>query len=364
MAEKTLQTGVLGVSGYAGLELARLLLHHPRLRKRSPVFFGREGGPQPLIDLHPQLAGHNGNGSLMVEPFSWELAKERGVELLFLATPHEQSRSWVPQALAHGLRVIDLSAAWRLQHVANRAVYNFHDADEAAAAQVQAKSVYGLPELHRDSIRGAQAVANPGCYATSIILALKPLISAGWVDLERGIVCDAKSGVSGAGKTPTPNTHFMYAADNLSAYALFGHRHLGEITEQLGISEAEIIFTPHLLPIPRGILSTVYVTFQERKSTAEVEACFREFYAGSPMVRIFGARSANGASGSHKVETPLPQIQHSVHTNYCDLGFRVAKDGRRCIVISCLDNLLKGAAGQAVENMNLMYGWDEAEGLA
>jgi N-acetyl-gamma-glutamyl-phosphate reductase len=156
----------------------------------------------------------------------------------------------------------------------------------------------------------------------------------------------------------------MYAADNLSAYAVFGHRHLGEITEQLGISEAEIIFTPHLLPIPRGILSTVYVTFRERKSTAEVEARFREFYAGSPMVRIFGARTASGASGSHKGETALPQIQHSVHTNYCDLGFRVANDGRRCIVISCLDNLLKGAAGQAVENMNLMCGWDEAEGLA
>ena len=318
MAEKTIQTGVLGVSGYAGLELARLLLHHPRLQKRMPVFFGRGAEPLPLTDLHPQLAGHNGSGSLMVEPFSWELAQERGVELLFLATPHEQSRSWAPEALARGLRVVDLSAAWRLKHAGNRAIYNFHDADEVAAGQVQANSVYGLPELHRESIRGARVVANPGCYATSIILALKPLVSAGWVDLERGIVCDAKSGVSGAGKAPTPNTHFMHAADNLSAYAVFGHRHLGEITEQLEISEEEIVFTPHLLPIPRGILSTVYVTFREKKSAAEVEARFREFYVGSPMVRIFGG-------GSPKGDSPLPQIQHSARTNYCDLGFRVGQ---------------------------------------
>ena len=271
------------------------------------------------------------------------------MELLFLATPHEQSRSWVPEALAHGLRVVDLSGAWRLRAHENRAIYGFHDTDGAVASQVQAKSVYGLPELHRACIRKAQLVANPGCYATSIILALKPLVAAGWVDLDRGIVCDSKSGVSGAGKAPTASTHFMYAADNLSAYAVFGHRHMGEMLEQLEVEEPQITFTPHLLPIPRGILSTSYVTFRDKKEAAEVEACFRDFYAGSPMVRIF-----------HH----LPEIQYSVQTNYCDIGFRLAKDGRRCIVVSCLDNLLKGAAGQAVENMNLMCGWDESEGLA
>jgi len=141
----------------------------------------------------------------------------------------------------------------------------------------------------------------------------------------------------------------MYAADNLSAYAVFSHRHMGEMLEQLNLKESQLTFTPHLLPIPRGILSTTYVTFREKKETAEVDELFREFYAGSPLVRIFGN---------------LPQIQHSVRTNYCDIGFKLAKDGRRCIVVSCLDNLLKGAAGQAVENMNLMCGWDEAEGLA
>jgi N-acetyl-gamma-glutamyl-phosphate reductase len=349
MSKESIQVAVAGVSGYAGLELARLLLRHPALKGRPPVFVGRDAAAVRLTEMHPQLADNNGTSGLMVEPFSWELLKERGVDLMFMATPHAQSRSWAPEALARGLRVVDLSAAWRLREDEHRAVYGFHDEDAAAMARVQAKSVYGLPELNRECIRHAKLVANPGCYATSIILALKPLVAAGWVDLDRGIVCDSKSGVSGAGKAPSATTHFMYAADNLSAYAVFGHRHMGEILEQLKIEEPQIIFTPHLLPIPRGILSTTYVTFREKKEAAEVEACFREFYKLSPMVRIFDS---------------LPQIQYSVRTNYCDIGFRLAKDGRRCIVVSCLDNLLKGASGQAVENMNLMCGWDEAEGLA
>lgn len=359
MTKTGIQTAVLGVSGYAGMELARLLLHHPRLKKHAPLFFGRDAAAQPLAELHPQLADNNGARALMVEPFSWELLKDGGVELLFLATPHEQSRSWAPEALARGLRVIDLSGAWRLAHHDHRAIYNFHDDDERLAHEVQAKSVYGMPELHRESIRAAQLVANPGCYATSVILGLKPLVASGWLNLERGIVCDSKSGVSGAGKAPTATTHFMYAADNLSAYGVFGHRHMGEILEQLGIEEEQIIFTPHLLPIPRGILSTIYVSFRERKQAADVEACFRGFYAASPLVRIFGAGSASSPE-----KGILPQIQYSVRTNYCDIGFKLAQDGRRCVVVSCLDNLLKGAAGQAVENMNLMCGWDEAEGLA
>jgi N-acetyl-gamma-glutamyl-phosphate reductase len=345
----SIQTAVAGVSGYAGLELARLLLHHPALKGRPPVFVGRDAEAVRLTEMHPQLADNNGSSRLLVEPFSWELLQDRGVELIFLATPHEQSRSWVPEALEHGLKVVDLSAAWRLREPENRTIYGFHDADSVAAERVQTGSVYGLPELHRACIRDAQLVANPGCYATSIILALKPLVAAGWVDLERGIICDSKSGVSGAGKAPTATTHFMYAADNLSAYAVFAHRHMGEMLEQLDLEESQIIFTPHLLPIPRGILSTTYVTFREKKEKAEVEACFREFYASSPMVRV---------------TTKLPQIQYSVHTNYCDIGFQLAKDGRRCVIVSCLDNLLKGAAGQAVENMNLMCGWDEVEGLA
>jgi len=344
------RTAVLGVSGYAGAELARLLLRHPRFAGSPPLFFGREGSArEPLTAMHPQLAGLS-SVEHCVEPFSWERLDAAGVEMLFLATPHEQSRELVPQALERGLRVIDLSGAWRLTEAANRAVYAFEDEETPSAAAIQQEAVYGLPELHRKEIAGARLIANPGCYATSVILPLKPLVGAGLINLKHGIVADSKSGVSGAGKAPTAKTHFMYAADNLSAYGLFGHRHTGELLEQLGLRNNDITFAPHLLPIPRGILSTIYLRFANPKTAAEIEGCFRSFYAASPMVRVHAAGS-------------LPQIQHVVRLNYCDIGFQLASDGRRCIVISCLDNLLKGAAGQAVQNLNVMCGWQETEGL-
>jgi N-acetyl-gamma-glutamyl-phosphate reductase len=210
--------------------------------------------------------------------------------------------------------------------------------------------VYGLPELNGDGVATAQLVANPGCYATSVILALAPLLRGGLIDRGHGIISDSKSGVSGAGKAPTSRTHFVSVADNFSAYAVFNHRHLGEMVEQLGLDDAELTFTPHLLPIPRGILSTIYVRLKRAMKAAEVEECLRDFYSGKHWVRVFA--------------TPqLPQLQFSLHTNYCDLGLRLAEDGQRLVLISCVDNLLKGAAGQAVQNMNLMYGWEEREGL-
>ena len=350
MQQPQVQIAVLGVTGYAGAELARLLLRHPRLAGAPPLFLGREGSArESLTAIHPQLAGLSPD-QLCVEPFSWDLLASRGVKVLFLATPHEQSRKLAPEALSRGLRIVDLSGAWRLNDSANRAVYKFSDEASLAATKAQSQSVYGLPELHRADIAKAQLVANPGCYATSVILGLKPLVAAGWVDLDRGIVCDAKSGVSGAGKEPTAKTHFMHAADNLSAYGLFGHRHTGELLEQLNLTSDAITFTPHLLPIPRGILATIYVTLREKRTAEEIETCLRGFYIESPMVRIHPA--------GH-----LPHIQHVVRTNFCDLGFQLAPDGRRCIVISCLDNLLKGAAGQAVQNLNVMNGWQETEGL-
>ena len=350
----TLQTAVVGVTGYAGAELARLLLHHPRLQGAPPVFAGRVDaedearGGVPIEEIHPQLAGSHSNG-LKLEPFSWELLVNRGVEVLFLATPHEQSREWVPEALARGLRVIDLSGAWRLNDEANRAIYNFEDEGTHLAATIQAQAVYGLPELHRAQIHDARLIANPGCYATSIILALRPLVAAGVVDLHHGIVADSKSGVSGAGKAPSAKTHFMHAADNLSAYGVFTHRHTGELLEQIGIDENQIVFTPHLLPIPRGILSTIYVRFSGAQTADSISSIYRDFFADSPMVRLHGKT--------------LPQIQHSVHTNYADIGFQLAPDGQRCVIVSCLDNLLKGASSQAVQNLNVMQGWPEAEGL-
>ena len=349
------QTAVVGVTGFAGAELAQLLLRHPRLYGTPPVFAGRVDekdaarGGIPLAEIHPQFAGPNGSAHLKQEPFSWELLEQRGVDVLFLATPHEQSREWAPEALKRGMRVIDLSGAWRLTDAANRKVYAFADDGSALADATQEKAVYGLPELHRDQILDAHLIANPGCYATSVILALKPLVAAGVVDLDRGIVADAKSGVSGAGKAPTAKTHFMSAADNLSAYSVFAHRHTGELLEQIPVRASEIVFTPHLLPIPRGLLSTIYVRFQSRQIHEGVLDIYRKFFLGSPLVRLF--------------EKSLPQIQYSMHTNYADIGFQLDASGRRAVIVSCLDNLLKGAAGQAVQNMNVMLGWPEAEGL-
>jgi N-acetyl-gamma-glutamyl-phosphate reductase len=341
------KTAVVGATGYSGLELARLLGRHPRVD--APLLLRRSVETDESVARLPQVFG-NGNGHSTLVPFSWSVLEQHGVELLFLATPHSVSRELVPEAMERELRIIDLSGAWRLKQEQNRAIYGFKDADAETAAKMTERAVYGLPELNAKQISAAALVANPGCYATSVILALAPLLGAGWVDSERGIISDSKSGVSGAGKEPTARTHFVSVADNFSAYSVFGHRHTGEILEQLALDSKQFIFTPHLLPIPRGILSTIYVYLKREMTADAVQCCFRDFYQGKRWVRVLPASS-------------LPEIQFSLHTNYCDLGFCLAQDGRRLVLVSCLDNLLKGAAGQAVQNMNLMYGWDETEGL-
>jgi N-acetyl-gamma-glutamyl-phosphate reductase len=339
-----LKTAVLGATGYAGFELTCLLARHPQLC--APLLLTRENGnssPGNLADIFPAISG---NGGYPLEPFSWKRLQEAGVELLFLSTPHELSRTVAPEAISRGLRVIDLSGAWRLKQEQHRAVYalpNDHP-------ELTNRAVYRLPELNADQIRSAALVANPGCYPTSIILALAPLLRAQIVDRRRGIICDSKSGVSGAGKEPSARTHFVSVASNFSAYSVFGHRHTGEMLEQLELAADELTFTPHLLPIARGILSTIYVHLARPMAAGDIETVFRDFYSGARWVRIFA--------------TPqLPQIQFSVNTNYCDIGFCLADDGRRLVLVSCIDNLRKGAAGQAVQNMNLMYGWSEEAGL-
>ena len=339
-----LQPAVFGATGYSGFELVRLLVRHagahkPVLLKRD----GESGESRDLAEVYPQLAG---NGGFPLQNFSWRQMKESGVDVVFFATPHEFSRELVPEAIANGFRVIDLSGAWRLKQAANRAVYGFAD----GGSQLDDLSVYGLPELNADAIRRATLLANPGCYSTSVILALTPWLRAGLVDRRHGIICDSKSGVSGAGKQPTPKTHFVEVDGDSSAYNVFGHRHIGEMLEQLRLEDGTLQFTPHLLPIPRGILSTIYVRLAKPATTEELERALRDFYAGKPWVRTFGAAR-------------LPQIKFSVNTNYCDIGFALSPDGRRAVLVSCLDNLLKGAAGQAVQNMNLMFGFDEKEGL-
>ena len=333
---KRIQAAVVGASGYSGAELTRLLRGHPQVR--SPRLFrlgADDAGASDALRV---------NGGAAIERFDWDAIEREHFDILFFCTPHEVSRELIPRAIARGSRVVDLSGAWRLKHDAHRAVYGFH------ANELDAASVYGLPELHAAEIADAQLVASAGCYATSVILALTPWIASGLIDLEAGVISDSKSGVSGAGKTPTSRTHFVEVSDNLSAYSVFGHRHTGEILEQLGIESRHFQFTPHLLPIPRGILSTIYVRAARGVSAAELDGCLREHYANSPFVRVYAAGQ-------------LPEIKFSLHTNYCDIGFAMEPDGERVVLVSCLDNLVKGAAGQAVQNMNLMFGCDEREGL-
>lgn len=338
---KRIQAALIGASGYSGAELTRLLRGHPSVH--SPRLF-RSGGDDTAAGM--PAANHVEH----IERFDWDLLRRSGADVLFFCTPHEASRALVPLAVEQGYRVVDLSGAWRLKNDANRAVYDFADADSTAATALDASSVYGLPELHAAQIAKAQLVASAGCYATSVILALTPWIAAGLINVEAGVVSDSKSGVSGAGKTPTSRTHFVEVSDNLSTYSVFGHRHTGEILEQLGIESRHFQFTPHLLPIPRGIMSTIYVRAARGVSAVELEAALREHYSNSPFVRVYGRGQ-------------LPEIKFSLHTNYCDIGFEMEPGGERVVLVSCLDNLVKGAAGQAVQNMNLMLGCDEREGL-
>jgi N-acetyl-gamma-glutamyl-phosphate reductase len=346
MPAAAIQPAVLGATGYAGAELTRLLGLHPACR--TPLLLRNgEGGD---ADHSAASMAPPTSRDPAVERFSWERIDRAGVDVLFLCTPHEVSRRLVPEAIERGSRVVDLSGAWRLKEASNRAVYGFEDGDAATASLLDATAVYGIPELHEEAIAGARLVANPGCYATSIILALAAWIRGGLVDKNRGVIADAKSGVSGAGKTPTARTHFVEVSNNFSAYTVFGHRHTGEILEQLGLEPGQLQFTPHLLPIPRGILSTIYVRAAEHTDAGDLEQCLRGFYAKAPFVRVYG-------------RPWLPEIRYSLHTNYCDVGFALEPEGNRVVLVSCLDNLVKGAAGQAVQNMNVMFGRDQREGL-
>jgi len=230
-----LKTAILGATGYSGFELARILLRHPGVE--TPVLLQRSGDGSSTPNLAEMYPAISGNGGYPLQPLSWSELQRQKIELLFLATPHEVSRELVPEAIARGIRVIDLSGAWRLREAQHRAVYGFHDADAVTAAALTEKAVYGLPELNSDRIPSAALVANPGCYATSVILALAPLLAANMIDREKGIISDSKSGVSGAGKEATARTHFVSVADNLSAYSVFGHRHVGEILEQLKLND-------------------------------------------------------------------------------------------------------------------------------
>jgi N-acetyl-gamma-glutamyl-phosphate reductase len=300
-----------------------------------------------LHNLHPALRGGT---RLACVPLKVEDLSPAEIDVVFLSTPHELSHDVIPQLLARGLRVIDLSGAFRLKDSTGFARwYGF----EHKAAAALAEAVYGVPELNAEAIRKARLVANPGCYATSVVLALAPLMQAGWIDAGAGIIADSKSGASGAGREPSRQLHFSEVNENLRAYGFFTHRHVPEMLQALGLEERQFIFTPHLLPITRGILSTIYVRLSSHpaKRLEQVIELFQKFYDSSPLVRVYPAGE-------------LPEIQSVTQTNFADLGFALDETTGRLIIVSALDNLGKGAAGQAVQNMNLMFGISEETGLS
>ena len=334
---------VAGVSGYTGLELAKILLRHPE--PKALTFYVRDPqGAHCLTELFPQLRGW---GQAPVRELSVEAIAKGGAGTAFLATPHEASAELAPQLLNAGMRVVDLSGAFRFRDA--ETFRRWYQLPAPHAGQLS-EAVYGLPEFYSREISQARLIANPGCYATSVILAVRPLVDAGWISEGSSVVCDCKSGATGAGKELRRDLQFSELDENFKAYNLFAHRHTPEITEHTGLPEAQVVFSTHLLPLARGILSTIYITLGEARSPESVEALFRKTYAGRPMVRIWKAGT-------------LPELQHVAHTNFCDIGFALDASGHRLIVVSCLDNLGKGAAGQAVQNFNLLSNLEEQTGL-
>jgi len=341
--EKMLQVGILGVNGYAGAELIQILLKHPRVQIAEMA--ARLDTPVPISSIFGQFK----------KRFDMECQVFHGVEgfgascdLIFLALPHKVSMGIVPELLRAGKRVIDLSADFRLM---DAAVYAKWYHEEHTAATLLPEAVYGLPELYRDRIKDAGLIANPGCYPTTVILGCAPLIKSGIVKPE--IVVDSKSGISGAGKKPSPTTHFVNRYENFTAYNIGIHRHTPEMEQELSLlagSEVRVMFSPHLIPINRGMLSTMYFdVLSEKKITqGELSLLYQEFYQDEPFVRILDE---------------IPQTADVRETNYCDIWARLDERTNKIVIVSTIDNLTKGASGQAVQNMNIMYGWDETLGL-
>jgi N-acetyl-gamma-glutamyl-phosphate reductase len=338
------RVAVVGATGYSGFELARLLLRHPWTER--PVFFLRDAhaGVRCLSELYPQLRGW---GEAPCRPYSVPAVKGSGAKTAFLATPPEVSMALGAELLDAGLRVVDLSGAFRFR---DPEIFTRWYEMPPAPAGLLDSAVYGLPEIYREALPGAQLIANPGCYATSVILGLRPLLKAGWTDRNSMLVCDCKSGASGAGKEPKREMQFVEVNENFHAYGAFTHRHTPEIAEHLGLSLKDVVFTAHLLPLERGILSTLYVRLSPPRPQEEIAALYTEYYSGQPMVRLHPPGQ-------------LPELRHVVHTNFCDIGFAIEPDRERLIIVSCLDNLGKGAAGQAVQNFNAMMGYPETAGL-
>lgn len=329
--------GIVGFRGYSGAELIRYLSHHPHVEPVLLEHRDAEDRPQPL--------GRPGPRKLAC---TREAVAEAGIKAVFLATPPEVSMDLAPWILAAGAKVIDLSGAFRLGTAEN---YRRWYKEDHTQAELLAEAVYSIPEFHREKVASARLISNPGCYPTAANLALRPLMQAGAIDRSAGIVCDAKSGVSGAGRKPSLKTSFCEVTDNFSAYSLLDHRHVAEVLAISKMEEAEFSFGAQLIPIDRGILETLY--FRVPGSITSADALleiYQNAYRQEPFVRLYKPGQ-------------VPDLHAVNHSNFCDIGFKFDPHTGRTVVVSVIDNLGKGAAGQAIQNMNLALGYPETAGL-
>jgi N-acetyl-gamma-glutamyl-phosphate reductase len=324
----SISVGVAGGTGYAGIELLRWLSRHPAARVRTAM--GSNSAESRRV---PALA------RIWDDPIvPFDLERLSQCDAVFLAVPETLAAEAAPALAARGTRVFDLSGAFRLRDEADR--QRWYPDSPALPAGV----AYGLPEHHRAALPAARLVACAGCYPTAALLALKPLVCG--KAIEPGIVIDAKSGISGAGKTPSERTHFSERHGSIAAYGVFAHRHAAEIEQGLS---STVTFVPHLVPLDRGIFETIYARLAPGVDADDVGQLLGAAYADSPFVRLTGGE--------------LPEIKHVAHTNFCDIGWRIDRPGGQLVLVACLDNLVKGAAGQAIQNFNIAFGFDETLGL-
>lgn len=327
-----IRVGIAGATGFAGQELVSLLARHPQVELVAGMSSTADSAARPL----PRLA-RIWNGQL--EPLNIQKLAT-STDVTFLALPEQAAADVAPPLVAAGVKVIDLSGAFRIRDNADRAHWY------PATASLPAGTAYGLVEYFADAIKTATLVACPGCYPTAALLSLMPLVKAGLVNTDAGIVIDAKSGISGAGRTASDRTHFSENHGSVAAYGVLGHRHVAEMQQELG---AEVTFVPHLVPLDRGILETIYVKTAAGVTAEQIATAMHAAYADAPFVRLTGSA--------------LPEIKHVAWTNFCDIGWKFDAASQRLVLVAVIDNLVKGAAGQGVQVFNVMHGFDQTMGL-
>lgn len=337
-----IRAGVLGATGYAGIELVRLLLSHPEVEITYIVSNSYVG--QKISEVYPHLKS-------VFELECSELDEEKAAalcDIVFTALPHGASKKVIPALYEKGLKIIDLSGDFRYDDVK---VYETWYGESHPAPELLKKAVYGLPELHRSQIKKTDIIGNPGCYTTCSILGLAPLLAKGLCET-KNIIIDAKSGVSGAGRGLAVDYHFCECTENMKAYKIATHRHTSEIEQELSNLAGEPIvlsFTPHLVPMKRGIFATCYANLKAPMQSEELKKVYQDYYQGEYFVRVY--------------QDGLPESNHVAGSNFVDIGVSVDPRLNRAVIVSCIDNLIKGAAGQAVQNMNLLFGLEESAGL-